>query len=115
MNGTRALRKRQLDDLRNELEGERDRLERAIAREDWASGTAAAEPGATTDGDSDGDLGVAVMSRRQTRHEAIVDALQRLDEGSYGLCVICRHPIPYARLLVMPETHYCVACGARAR
>lgn len=41
----------------------------------------------------------------------IVDALARLDDGSYGLCRICGGPIPYARLGVLPETERCRACS----
>lgn len=48
------------------------------------------------------------------RYHAIEDALRRIDEGGYGVCTECHEPIPYGRLLVMPETLYCVTCGPRA-
>lgn len=48
------------------------------------------------------------------RSHAFADALRRLDEGTYGVCLGCARPVPYARLSVMPETRFCVACGARA-
>lgn len=41
----------------------------------------------------------------------VVDALARLDDGSYGLCRICGGPIPHARLSVLPETERCRACS----
>jgi DnaK suppressor protein len=34
-------------------------------------------------------------------------ALVRLDDGTYGTCVICGNPIEPARLQAIPETPYC--------
>ena len=115
MNTVRALLRWQVEEIREELEAERDRLERAIARDEAASaapggtGFVAAAPGSPSSTDHD----VSVMSQTQARHEAVVDALRRLEEGSYGACTACQNPIPYGRLAVMPETRYCVGCGAR--
>ena len=50
----------------------------------------------------------------EQRYHMADEALRRMDAGSYGVCAICDTDIPYARLSVMPETHYCVRCGARA-
>jgi RNA polymerase-binding transcription factor DksA len=50
----------------------------------------------------------------EARRFAVTEALRRLAEGSYGICVGCRTPIPYGRLVVMPETAHCLGCGARA-
>jgi DnaK suppressor protein len=117
MNTTRALSRAQLRELRLELEGERARLEHAMARDaasrDGATHTSSV-PDADAASESDGGLGVALSRRTETRHAAILDALRRLDEGSYGVCESCGQSIPYGRLLVMPETKHCVSCGARA-
>jgi DnaK suppressor protein len=40
--------------------------------------------------------------------EDVRAALQRLDEGSYGKCVICGEPIDEARLRAIPETRFCI-------
>ena len=48
------------------------------------------------------------------RYHVLDEALRRIDAGSYGACAICDTDIPFARLSVMPETIYCVTCGARA-
>ena len=42
---------------------------------------------------------------------AINAALDRLDQGRYGLCVLCQQPIGAARLAVVPYTLYCVSCA----
>ncbi len=38
-------------------------------------------------------------------------ALQRLEDGSYGICVCCGEDISVARLRVIPETTLCVQCA----
>ncbi|WP_213450517.1 TraR/DksA family transcriptional regulator [Rhizomonospora bruguierae] len=37
-------------------------------------------------------------------------ALQRLDDGGYGMCEGCGEPIPVERLEVFPSATSCVAC-----
>ena len=51
--------------------------------------------------------------RAQGRIQLIIDALSRIESGSYGTCLLCRLPIPYERLAVLPETKTCVECGLR--
>ena len=59
-----------------------------------------------------GGLAVALESRVRTRHGQVLDALDRLASGDYGICASCRRAIPYGRLMVMPETSYCKSCSA---
>lgn len=42
--------------------------------------------------------------------EAIKAALQRIDDGTYGLCITCNEIIPTARLAKLPEAARCVDC-----
>ncbi len=49
--------------------------------------------------------------RAQARIQLILDALKRVRAGIYGACLVCRSPIPYERLAVIPETKTCVDCG----
>lgn len=44
------------------------------------------------------------------RSHAFAAALQRIEHGTYGYCVTCGHSIPHERLVVVPETVYCVNC-----
>jgi DnaK suppressor protein len=48
----------------------------------------------------------------QEKHELdeIVDALARLEGGTYGLCERCRGPIPLERVRAMPAGRYCLDC-----
>jgi DnaK suppressor protein len=38
-------------------------------------------------------------------------ALQKLDEGTYGICDACGKPIAPARLRVAPESTLCIECA----
>ncbi|MEP1354540.1 MAG: TraR/DksA family transcriptional regulator [Tateyamaria sp.] len=38
-------------------------------------------------------------------------ALQRVDAGTYGLCVKCGEPISQARLELLPATPFCKRCA----
>lgn len=40
----------------------------------------------------------------------IEDAYQRLEEGSYGLCLHCTEPIGLPRLKALPWARYCIGC-----
>lgn len=45
-----------------------------------------------------------------SRAAEAVHALERIRDGTYGICVDCRKEIPAARLQVKPEATRCVAC-----
>ena len=40
----------------------------------------------------------------------IDDALERIDAGTYGICVRCGQPIPEERLAAVPYAVLCVPC-----
>lgn len=40
----------------------------------------------------------------------IADALRRMDQGSYGVCLECEEPISSKRLDAVPWAKYCVTC-----
>jgi RNA polymerase-binding transcription factor DksA len=113
MNAARRLTRAQLRDLEDELRSQRARLERSIASrmgaDDPAPTAGSAYRGSTQ---AEGGLAVALETRIFDRHQMVDDALRRLEEGTYGVCVSCQNPIPYGRLLAMPEATYCVSCGA---
>lgn len=55
----------------------------------------------------------ALERRGQERRPVILDALRRVRAGTYGICLGCRDPIPYARLAAIPETPTCIDCAWR--
>jgi RNA polymerase-binding transcription factor DksA len=48
------------------------------------------------------------------RRDVVASALARLASGGYGTCSHCGEPIPYGRLLVMPEATHCLRCSVRS-
>lgn len=48
-----------------------------------------------------------VESRELT---AIDEAIERLDQGTYGDCHVCNKPIPLTRLRAVPYAKECIAC-----
>jgi RNA polymerase-binding transcription factor DksA len=62
------------------------------------------------------DVAVALRGTSDTlaRHELVANALARLASGAYGACSRCGEPIPYGRLVVMPEATHCLRCSGRS-
>ena len=94
MNTESALTMNEIRWLVTEMNAERGRLERSLA---------------TTDGDA-GNGAVAVQTQNSARRDALVAALERVQQGTYGVCEQCGGRIPFGRLLVIPEVTHCVAC-----
>jgi len=56
----------------------------------------------------------SIMVNQQALLTLVENALQRLSNGSYGLCRQCRREIPPARLEALPWADRCVRCEALA-
>jgi DnaK suppressor protein len=96
----------QLRELESELRRELAALERRFTNEraDESAGT------------SQFDIHDATAPSRRTsdtivRREAVTDALARLGAGTYGTCARCAAPIPFGRLVAMPEVTHCLSCN----
>jgi len=46
---------------------------------------------------------------------AIEEAMHRLDQGIYGICLDCENEIPALRLDAVPWTRVCVDCKAKQK
>lgn len=57
---------------------------------------------------------LAAIDQARTRVHAIDEALQRMEEGTYGICSNCGQPIQPARLEVRPLSVTCVDCASKA-
>ncbi len=47
--------------------------------------------------------------------QAIEEALQRIDKGTYGICRDCGGPIAPPRLNAIPWTRVCIACKEKQK
>jgi DnaK suppressor protein len=53
----------------------------------------------------------AVLDSARQRLADLDLALERLDDGTYGVCERCGRPIPAERLAARPSARTCVACA----
>jgi DnaK suppressor protein len=56
------------------------------------------------------ELDMILTDREKQKLKQIDDALDRIEEETYGLCEECGIKIPRARLRVVPFAKYCVDC-----
>ena len=54
-----------------------------------------------------------IHERESLQLEQVVEALRRIENGSYGTCTSCHAPIRFERLLVFPEARNCNGCSER--
>lgn len=58
------------------------------------------------------DMGFAlrIKEREAKLIHKIRDALERLEDGTFGICEECGEEIPVKRLMARPVTHLCIEC-----
>ena len=56
---------------------------------------------------------LALMDNLEQMRGHVREALVRLEDGSYGLCVSCGQAIPRERLEALPHASQCVACKSK--
>jgi len=52
----------------------------------------------------------ANLRSSQARLRQLEFALGNIDDPEFGICAGCEEPIPFGRLMVMPESRMCVKC-----
>jgi DnaK suppressor protein len=62
--------------------------------------------------DLEPDLADVLLARNDEAMDEIEDALRRIADGTYGVCVACGGAIPFERLEIVPAADRCVACQA---
>jgi DnaK suppressor protein len=60
------------------------------------------------------EFNLALKERYEKHLEDVQAALQRLEEGSYGVCERCQKRIEEERLKVLPFTSLCIECAKKA-
>jgi len=100
--------KRDLEDRRRGIERRLAAIERDLGKQLDAD---SADRAIETENDE-----VLMGMERSGREElkAISSALDRIDSGTYGRCVLCGADIGEQRLEALPFTPYCVECARGA-
>lgn len=52
----------------------------------------------------------SLQNAEQTEYRMILEALQAIEDGTYGICVDCEGPISEKRLKYYPNAVRCIAC-----
>jgi DnaK suppressor protein len=110
--------------FKTQLLTERDRLERVIAdhereleeaRMTETSAERSPDPGSAEAGSMNFEYEKELSLGQNTIDllRKVERALNRVDDGTYGLCESCGQPIPVARLEVLPYATECVTCARR--
>ena len=95
-------------DLDAEIRDGRDRRETTERYEKIASDTP--DAGDASVGTEQVDLRSAQIDRDAVELQQVKDALGRIDDGTYGMCVDCGQEIEVARLQANPSAERCLRC-----
>jgi DnaK suppressor protein len=60
--------------------------------------------------ESNRDFQLRIRDRERVLIHKIKEALQRIDEGEYGICVACGGEISERRLIARPVATHCIDC-----
>ena len=56
------------------------------------------------------EKGFHFMNRETDYHKFLIKALERIKDGSFGVCNICEELIPEERMMEVPNATKCVQC-----
>jgi len=111
----------ELEELRAALEAEKDSLEEELASHgrvlddsgnwegasDGFEGTES-DPNDVADKIEELATNVPLVEELEQKHTDVIDALEKMDQGIYGLCEACNEPISLDRLQAAPSARTCI-------
>ena len=111
----------ELDDVRDELESDIARMERAIRTAqaglanlfDEGTEGAGRDPADVGSTNFERDQEMSLVQNAREMLEQAQLALRRFESGHYGYCEVCGKPIGKARLIVFPRATLCLDCKQR--
>jgi len=68
----------------------------------------ATDPNVAADAYEEAETNAGISNELEARLKNITDALDRIETGSYGTCVICENEIELARLEANPAAQTCI-------
>jgi len=61
------------------------------------------------------EKGYHFINRETDYHKFLTKALERIENGSFGVCTLCEELIPEERMIEVPNTTKCVKCKEREK
>ena len=104
-----TVARKRLEEMRDDL----DRTVLVLRGEHPLSRGGTAEAGDAGANLTEADRNEAAVQSALEHRTAVLAALARVDDGSYGRCVDCGHEIPEPRLEARPATPRCVPCQSK--
>jgi RNA polymerase-binding protein DksA len=110
--------RQQLTTMRSRLKGDVSHLADEALRKAGgeASGSLSNTPIHMADLGSDNfeqEFTLSLLENEEQQLQEIGAALERINQGRFGVCEGCEKPIPKARLDALPFTRYCVECARK--
>lgn len=109
-----------IEELRSALESEKETLEDELASHgrvqdetgDWTGASTGfegeeADPNDAADQIEELATNVPLVEELEEQHTDVADALEKIEQGTYGLCEECDGPIELARLKANPSARTC--------
>jgi len=62
---------------------------------------------------SESERSEAILAAARSQRSQVLDALRRIELGTYGTCVDCGAGVPEGRLEAKPEASRCVKCQGK--
>lgn len=53
----------------------------------------------------------AALRQSEAKLKSLNEALERINEPDFGICIKCKAAIPTGRLVLMPESRKCMRCA----
>ena len=98
------------DRVRIKLEQERDDLENRIHRMEAQLLELGLGSPECADAGPDQEALIERSCHYRRKLKLVVQTLQRIREGMFGLCVLCEEPMGEKRLEALPTAKYCLNC-----
>jgi len=104
--------KTKLDDVAHDLGDIRDNLDEntgksASLSQDSVYSVHMADAGTDS---YEREKGYHFINRETDYHKFLTKALERIEDGSFGVCTICNELIPEERMVEVPNTTKCIKC-----
>ena len=104
------MTQRDLAESLKALKTTQSRLEEFLRKRDGITVERTADASDEAQYSFDRDLAIRTLDRESRLLYAVRLALQRLDEGTYGICQRCDGAVGAKRLAAVPWAGYCVHC-----
>ena len=101
-----------LNEIADDLDGIKDNIDTNIRRtaslaQDSVYSVHMADAGTDS---YEREKGYHFINRETDYYKFLVQALERIEDGSFGICVICKDLIPEERMMEVPNATKCVDC-----